>query len=108
MFLILYIQLPQYAINKSEDDKTMNKNSDQLQQNTKDLTLLLLYLTSWSEDEGFDKIQRSWKGYPFDVLNELSEDGFISGSNRAKSVYFTDHGIAEAEELVKKYLSAPK
>jgi hypothetical protein len=83
----------------------MNKNSDQLEQNINDLTLLLLYLTSWTEDEGIGKHHRSWKGYPFDVLNELSEDGFISGSNRAKSVYFTDHGIAKAEELVRKYLS---
>ena len=36
----------------------------------KELTLLLIYLTSWQEDAGLTKVQRSWKGYPFEVLDE--------------------------------------
>ncbi|GAH10832.1 unnamed protein product, partial [marine sediment metagenome] len=28
----------------------------------KELTLLLIYLTSWKEDVGLTKVQRSWKG----------------------------------------------
>lgn len=42
----------------------------------KELTLLLLYLTSW-KDEDFlrDKdIRRSWKGYPFEILDGLREE----------------------------------
>ncbi|MBA7484124.1 hypothetical protein ES707_19648 [subsurface metagenome] len=41
----------------------------------KELTLLLIYLTSWKEDAGLTKVQRSWKGYSFEVLDELNEEG---------------------------------
>ena len=69
----------------------------------KELTLLLIYLTSWQEDAGLAKIQRSWKGYPFEILNELQEEGYISGSKRAKSVFLTREGITKAEEFMEKY-----
>jgi hypothetical protein len=59
------------------------------------LTLLLLYLTSWKENE----VLRSWKGYDFDVLNKLEEDGIIGQSKTAKSVYFTEKGIDAAKKL---------
>jgi hypothetical protein len=59
------------------------------------LTLLLLYLTSWQEKE----VQRSWKGYDFDVLNQLEEDGLIAQSKTAKSVYLTEEGIEAAKKL---------
>jgi hypothetical protein len=49
----------------------------------KELTLLLLYLTSWKEDELPGEMRRSWKGYPFDALNELTDDDFIRGSSRS-------------------------
>ncbi|WP_285291916.1 hypothetical protein [Bacillus sp. ISL-46] len=31
--------------------------------------LLLLHLTSFTEDYGLSEAQRSWKGYPFESLN---------------------------------------
>ena len=68
-----------------------------------ELTLLLLYLTSFKEDYGLGEAQRSWKGYPFESLNELSENDFIRDSKRSKSVYLTDRGIEQAIELMKKY-----
>jgi len=70
----------------------------------KELTLLLIYLTSWQEDVGFTKVQRSWKGYPFEVLDELNEEGYIDGSKHAKSVYLTEEGLSKAKELMKKYI----
>jgi len=70
----------------------------------KELTLLLIYLTSWKEDAGFVKVQRSWKGYPFDAIDELKEEGYIDGNKRAKSVYLTDEGLGKAKELMKKYI----
>ena len=70
----------------------------------KELTLLLVYLTSWQEDVGLTKVQRSWKGYPFEVLDELNEEGYINGSKRAKSVYLTEEGISKANDLMKKYI----
>jgi hypothetical protein len=71
----------------------------------KELTLLLLYLTSWEENDVLsEKVRRSWKGYPFEILDELNEEKLIFGNKRAKSVYFTEEGIKKAEELKKKYL----
>ena len=68
----------------------------------KELTLLLIYLTSWKEDAILTKVQRSWKGYPFDALDELNEEGYIDGNKRAKSVYLTEEGLGKAKELIKK------
>ena len=70
----------------------------------KELTLLLLYLTSWEEKEFFGEWRRSWKGYPFEILDELSEEDYIRGSHRSKSVYLTEAGIKEAKSLTEKYL----
>ncbi len=70
----------------------------------KELTLLLIYLTSWKEDVGLIKVQRSWKGYPFEALDELNEEGYINGNKHAKSVYLTEEGLGKAKELMKKYI----
>ncbi len=59
------------------------------------LTLVLLYLTSWQEKE----VQRSWKGYDFDVLNKLEEDGLIAQSKTAKSIYFPQKRNRRSEEI---------
>ncbi len=76
----------------------------EINQQIKELTLLLLWLTSWEEDSFNNKIRRSWKGYDFDVLNKLSEEGLIDGSYKAKSAYLTEKGIKEAKRLEKKHL----
>jgi len=70
----------------------------------KELTLLLIYLTSWQEEVGFTKVQRSWKGYAFEVLDELNEEGYIDGNKRTKSVYLTEEGLDKSKELKKKYI----
>lgn len=70
---------------------------------TNELTLLLLYLTSWDEKFPGGSVRRSWKGYPFEALNELAEKGLIRGSLKAKSVYLTDKGMALGEKLAGKY-----
>lgn len=48
-------------------------------------------------------MRRSWKGYPFDVLNELTDEDFIRGSIKSKSVYLTESGIKKAKVLAEKY-----
>jgi hypothetical protein len=70
----------------------------------KELTLLLLYLTSWKESDLPDEMRRSWKGYPFETLDELTNEDLIRGSFRSKSVYFTQAGIEEAKKLMNTYL----
>jgi len=69
----------------------------------KDLTLMLLYLTSWEEGEPGYKYRRSWKGYDFDDLNALAEDEFIIDSRRSKSVALSTDGEEKALELLRKY-----
>lgn len=83
-----------------------------------ELVLLLLYLTGWEEKiRGFDKgkmkvfdkkLIRSWKGYPFEILDILTEKGYTTGSRRAKSVYLTEEGIKKAKELKRKYIGRKK
>jgi hypothetical protein len=69
----------------------------------RDLTLLLLYLTSWDEKIPGGSVKRSWKGYPFDALNELEKKRYLSGGMKSKSVYLSEKGAAFAKKLVSKY-----
>jgi hypothetical protein len=56
------------------------------------LALLLL-----GRNEG----NRAWKGFDWEAMNRLHEKGFISDPRgKAKSVAFTDKGLAEAERLL--------
>jgi len=65
-----------------------------------DLVLLLLYRTSWEEKSSGEKILRSWRSYDWDALDELIDKGLIFGSQKAKSVFLSDEGIAKAKELM--------
>jgi DNA-binding PadR family transcriptional regulator len=70
-----------------------------------ELTLLLLYLTSWEEQVFGDvTIYRAWKGFRFEALDALEEAGYIDQSRRAKSVTLTAAGIEHARALATKYL----
>ena len=75
------------------------------QTTVRELTLLLLYLTRMGESLGkwLPLVWRSWKGYDFNALDALEESGFLTNSHRAKSVFLTDKGIAEAKRLGEKY-----
>ncbi len=67
----------------------------------RDLTLMLIYLTSWEEKPG--PVRRCWKGFRFEILDSLAEAGFISGSKGAKSLYLTEVGEHRARELLLKH-----
>lgn len=69
----------------------------------RDLTLMLLYLTSWPEEAGLTEARRSWKGYPFETLNELADQDLLAGGRRAKSVWLTEKGEEEARALLARY-----
>lgn len=76
---------------------------EKYEQLAKELTLALLYLTSFDEKIYGEKLTRSWKGYAFDVLDKLYDENYIFGSKKAKSVCLTEEGIKKAEELIEKY-----
>lgn len=67
----------------------------------RDLTLMLMYLTSWQERAG--ELRRCWKGYEFDILDELAANELISDSRRAKSAYLTEEGERQALLLLSRY-----
>ena len=67
----------------------------------KDMTLMLLYLTSWNE-KGIDD-PRGWKSYDFGMLDKFTEEGLIYGSHRSKSVYLEKSGVLQAKALLTEY-----
>ena len=74
-------------------------------QAVEDLTLLLLYLTSWEEKVYGDlTVHRAWKGYLFEVLDALEEAGYLNQTRRAKSVTLTETGLEQARALEARYL----
>ena len=55
--------------------------------------LALLYLTLHEK-------HRAWKSFDWDAMNRLYEKGYIFDPvNKAKSVDFTENGLAEAKRL---------
>ncbi len=73
-----------------------------MDQKIKELNLLLLVLSGWEEESRHqpgEKIYRSWKGYLFEVLNELEEDKLIQQFKNTKSVIITPEGLRRAKEL---------
>ena len=79
-----------------------------------ELTLLLMYLTSWDEESLFydengnlDKgvTKNAWKGYSFDAINKLTDKGYLFPSKyKNKSVTLTKEGEKLAESLMQKYI----
>lgn len=74
----------------------------------RELTMMLMYLSRFTEGEKFTEAKDfyAWKGYDFDILNELDNDDYIRQGkhpSRSKSVYITDTGIEKARELLNKY-----
>lgn len=65
-----------------------------------DLTLAMLYLTSWEEKGPGGPVRRAWKGYDWDVIDRLDSEGLISTCHRAKSAYLSDEACRRAEEIV--------
>lgn len=75
--------------------------------NILELTLLLMYLTSWEEETNpfEDRFIQCWKGYDFDIINVLTDKGYLFPSKyKNKSVTLTKEGEKFAKELMEKYL----
>ncbi len=73
-----------------------------------ELTMMLMYLSRFTDGEKFAEAKDfyAWKGYNFDILNELDNNDYIRQGkhpSRSKSVYITDTGIEKARELLNKY-----
>ena len=87
----------------------MENNNEIKSKQIEELTLLMLYLTCWVEKDKIfpEGIHRSWKGYPFEALNNLVDKGYlvrVKHPGKSKSVVLTNKGIIKAKEVEKKYL----
>jgi hypothetical protein len=86
-----------------EDQPSMNLDTAKIDNAT--LALMLL---------GLHNGGRAWKGFDWDAMARLHEQGYISNPRgRAKSVVFTEEGYQRAERLLqelfgKESASSPK
>lgn len=76
-----------------------------MEEQIKELTLLLAYLTSWDDKDRITKQEnkKSWKGYDFNILNKLNEEEYIYQENKDKYFIWEKKGISEAKRLMDKY-----
>lgn len=85
--------------------KYIMKDKTNPEKAAKELTILLMYLTRFNGQCRFESdSDMAWKGYDFDIINELDKEGYIrQGSHRSKSVSITDEGMKLSSELLTKY-----
>jgi hypothetical protein len=70
-------------------DSVMNVDTDKID----NATLALLYL-------GLHDQYRAWKGFDWDALQRLHENGMIDNPvNKYKSLAFTEEGLRRSKEL---------
>jgi hypothetical protein len=83
--------------NKGQGNRAMSKSEA-----LKAIVMLCLYLSGWEEDSRKnpgEKIFRAWKGYVFQILNDLTSDGLIIQNSRYKTVLVTKKGLELGQNL---------
>jgi hypothetical protein len=86
-----------YKVPPIGESKTMEYDKDKVDE----LTLALLYLVMHDESE---EGARAWKGFDWDTMNRLYENGFIGNPiSKTKSVIVTPVGYRKAKELFEKH-----
>ena len=63
---------------------------------------VLALLAAYSCDDG-----NAWKGYDFEIMNRLHEQGLISNPvNRNKSIWLTEEGLERGREIAERMFGA--
>ena len=76
---------------------TIMKYDDQLIEEA-----VLALLATFSSDSG-----NTWKGFDFEIMNRLHEQGFISDPvNRNKSIWLTDEGLERGRQIAERLFAA--
>lgn len=79
------------------------------EQGIEELTLMLLYLTRFSDSNQYCPYEEpSWKGYDFDVLNDLEKRDLLYQPNKTKISYLSEEGKDRARQLLREYGIADK
>lgn len=76
-----------------------------MNETVKELTLILMYLTSFYDSKMAKELdaRSAWKGYSFDILNQLNDEELAVGKPCNKSVCLTKEGVELAQQLCQKY-----
>lgn len=90
--------------------------ADERLRQIRELTLMLMYLTSWEDHDApglravkkkelgqYPLVRRCWKGYDFRLLHELVEEWLICDSGRTRPAQISSTGEAEARKLLAQY-----
>ncbi|MEB2651610.1 DUF6429 family protein [Pseudomonas siliginis] len=63
---------------------------------------VLALLAAYSSDA-----RNAWKGYDFEIMNRLHEQGLISNPvNRNKSIWLTEEGLERGREIAERMFGA--
>lgn len=88
------------------DNNNQNQpsNTSSLETAINDLTLMLMYLTRFCDNNEFCRyMEPSWKGYDFEALNQLEAQELLFQPRKSKCAYLTEQGKAQARALLQKY-----
>ncbi len=77
----------------------MKKREDAIEE----MTLMLMYMTHFRERSGDLVALRTWKNYPFDIVDRLCDKELIDTKHGNKSAYILPEGKKRAEELLREY-----
>ena len=64
-----------------------------------DLSLLLMYLTAFTEKAGDQTVLRTWKNYSFEAVDTLVDKALISTRHGNKSAYISEEGVRRAKDI---------
>jgi ribosomal protein S18 acetylase RimI-like enzyme len=85
----------------------MNKKSRQ--QAIEDLSLMLMYLTRFQDNNEFCRyMETSWKNYDFNALEKLEEKNLLYQPKKSKCAYLSEAGKSQARKLLGEYQIADK
>ncbi len=74
-----------------------------------ELSLMLIYLTRFQDNNEYCRyLENSWKGYDFEILNELEQKKLLLQPRKSKCVYLSEEGKEAAKNLLTEYNIADK
>ena len=68
-----------------------------------ELTLMLLYLTSWQECPTAEKLRLTWKGHDRSALSRLDAAGLVLNDCGKAPIRISQDGEARARDLLRQY-----
>jgi hypothetical protein len=74
---------------------------DNIETTIQDLTLMLMYVSSWEEPPG--GARKAWKGFSYEAMDALLQAELITSRKSDKAVALTKEGIVEARDLLRKH-----